>query len=222
MKFIEQRYKILSIPENPLELLEKAARNCYRSEGQMGCMVDEEADCPEHMHDDCNGRCEHHSSRIITNRLIERGHEAMIEFGTLAVRLITNRGVMAEITRHRHVSFAIESTRYCNYGKDDIEFIRPCWWDEMKPEQQFTFSFACRESELHYKQLIASGQRPEQAREVLNHALATTIVMSANFREWRHILKLRTHKTAHPQIRDLLTPLLVDLKKRVPVVFDDI
>lgn len=46
--------------------------------------------------------------------------------------------------------------------------------------------------------------------------------MTANLREWRHIFKLRTAKAAHPQMRELMCPLLDELKTQIPVVFDDI
>ena len=61
--------------------------------------------------------------------------------------------------------------------------------------------------------------RPE---EYANTALTTEIIVTANLREWRHILKLRTSKAAHPQMRALMIPLLNKLKKLIPIVFDDI
>ena len=63
---------------------------------------------------------------------------------------------------------------------------------------------------------------PQQARAVLPNSLKTEIVVTANFREWRHIFKLRCAKTAHPQMREIMIPLLAECKELIPVVFDDI
>ena len=63
---------------------------------------------------------------------------------------------------------------------------------------------------------------PQQARAVLPNSLKTEIVVTANFREWRHIFKLRTAPAAHPQMRELMIPLLSECKRLIPVIFDDI
>ena len=78
------------------------------------------------------------------------------------------------------------------------------------------------EAEKAYMDLLKMGARPEEARSVLPNSLKTEVVMTANFREWRHVLRLRTSKRAHPQIREIMVPLLKELKERVPVIFDDI
>ena len=78
------------------------------------------------------------------------------------------------------------------------------------------------ESELGYKALIESGCSPQEARAVLPNSLKTEIVMTADLREWRHFLKLRTSQAAHPQIREVAIPLLNELKSLIPVIFDDI
>jgi thymidylate synthase (FAD) len=77
-------------------------------------------------------------------------------------------------------------------------------------------------AERSYHTLRKLGAPPELARSVLPTSLKTEIVVTANIREWRHILKLRTEKVAHPQMREVMIPLLNDLKKRVQVLFDDI
>jgi thymidylate synthase (FAD) len=77
-------------------------------------------------------------------------------------------------------------------------------------------------AEDFYCYLLKNGWRPEQAREVLPNSLKTEIVVKGNIREWRHALKLRCSKRAHPQIQALMLPLLDELKNKIPVVFDDI
>ncbi len=75
------------------------------------------------------------------------------------------------------------------------------------------------QAEKAYMDLLRCGARPEEARSVLPNSLKAEIVMSANFREWRHVLKLRCSKRAHPQIREIMIPLLEDLKKKGPCNF---
>jgi len=77
-------------------------------------------------------------------------------------------------------------------------------------------------SELAYNNLIQLGWSPQQARSVLPNSLKTEINVSANIREWRHIFKLRTTKMAHPQMRELMCPLLDEFKSKIPLLFDDI
>ena len=73
-----------------------------------------------------------------------------------------------------------------------------------------------------YFNLINDGCTTQEARSVLPNSVKTELVMTANLREWRHFLKLRTAKAAHPQMRELTVPLLKELQERIPVVFDDI
>ena len=82
---------------------------------------------------------------------------------------------------------------------------------------------ACNTAEKQYLHMIYDLHlRPEQARCVLPLCLKTEIVVTANYREWRNIFKLRTPVAAHPQMRELMCPLLLEVQKKIPVVFDDI
>jgi len=87
---------------------------------------------------------------------------------------------------------------------------------------QVIWLMALLESEWNYNTLINSGWKPGQARSVLTNALKTEVVMTANLRQWRHILKLRASKAAHPQMREIMLILLEKLKAKVPIIFDDI
>ena len=78
------------------------------------------------------------------------------------------------------------------------------------------------QAETSYNFLLAKGAYPQQARSVLPNSLKTEIICTANLREWRHIFKLRTALTAHPQMRELMIPTLKDFQSRIPVIFDDI
>jgi thymidylate synthase (FAD) len=205
MKIIEQYHGIISVPKDLLQTLEKAGRTCYKSEDKITS----------------------DSAEKFVSMLINRGHHAMIEFGDIIVKFVTNRGVTHELVRHRLCSFAQESTRYVNYGGDDIQFINPVWAPGPDDGSDNYVSIveweeAMIDAEHHYKELIAGGWRPEQAREVLPNSLKTEIVVKGNIREWRHIFTLRCSKAAHPQMRALMIPCLQELQGMLSIVFDDI
>ena len=78
------------------------------------------------------------------------------------------------------------------------------------------------DAEKRYNILIGKGWSPQQARSVLPNSLKTEINVSANIREWRHILKLRCANAAHPDMQYLMRPLLKEFQERIPILFDDI
>lgn len=206
MKIIIPSYEIIypvykREGEEMVRQIERAARCCYKSEQK--------------------STSDGQSAIKLVTMLRDNGHEAMLEFGgNITVKIIADRGFLAEITRHRLASFAVESSRYVSY-KEGIEVICPD--DINNDEDAFSIWLEVMEaSEKVYKNLIELGYKPQIARSVLPTALKTEINISANIREFRHIFKLRTSKAAHPQMRELMIPLLKELKEIIPVVFDDI
>lgn len=119
----------------------------------------------------------------------------------------------------------LESTRYCNYIKDDfgseITVIQPSYLEE-GTRAFASWRGACETAERSYFTLLDWGCTPQEARAVLPNSLKTEVIMTANIREWRHFFKLRSAKAAHPQMRELVIPLLLELKANIPIVFDDI
>lgn len=205
MKVIAARYEILDKIDGMevLKKIERVARTCYKSEDYI----------------------KEGSAERLVKSLIDRGHEAMLEHYSFSIKFVCDRGVSHEIVRHRVASFAQESTRYCNYSKDkfgnELTFIRPCFFE--KGEQKYNiWEISMERAEKTYFNLLSVGCTPEQARSVLPNSIKTEIVMTANLREWRHFLKLRTAQAAHPQMRELTIPLLKELKEKIPVIFDDI
>jgi thymidylate synthase (FAD) len=186
-----------------LKLIERAARTCYKSEGQ----ITESTESAE---------------KLIRN-LIKNEHEAMLEHSVLSIKIICDRGVSHEIVRHRLFSFAQESTRYCNYSKDkfgkEIAVISPKFVDY---KEYYIWKRACKKSEKSYFKLLSQGVSPQIARSVLPTCLKTEIVVTGNYREWRHFFKLRCDKAAHPQIRDIADEILIEVHDKIPVIFDDI
>jgi thymidylate synthase (FAD) len=203
--------------------IELAARNCYKSEDRIAEGTD----------------------LLMAKKLITLGHEAMLEFGpSITVEFVCDRGVSHELVRHRLCSFAQESTRYCNYAKEEhVEFIIPPWvyitpcdypitWKNKfgtcenepifknAPDSRWFWSMALAERD--YFRISEEGWVPQQARAVLPNSLKTDIYIKANIREWRHIFVQRTSVKAHPQMRELMIPLLYDFQILAPALFNDI
>lgn len=205
MKIIEPYFEIIGSVDGDsiIRHIEQCGRVCYKSESKI---------------------TEDSAEKFVAG-IIKRGHEAVLERQNITVRFVCDRGVSHEIVRHRLASYCQESTRYCNYSKGDfgseITVIRPCYLLEGKPGYDL-WRNACQKAETAYFDLLDYGCTPQEARAVLPNSLKTEVIMTANLREWRHFLKLRTDNAAHPQMRQLARPLLCTMQERVPVVFDDI
>lgn len=224
MKLVKPSYEIFTVDDKPitrrkghqvLRYLEKIARTCYKSEDKIG----------------------RGTAAKLVKGLIARGHEAMLEFYDVVVKFTVDRGVTHELVRHRIASYAQESTRYCNYGKQgEVVFILPPWV-KVQPGSYTSITqaphklldnptcewFECMLCCEHtYLKLIKLGWSPQQARSVLPNSLKTEIVSKFNIREWRHIFRLRTATAAHPQMREIMQPLLSQFREVFPVLFDDV
>lgn len=159
------------------------------------------------------------SASAFLKKILNWGHESVLEHENITVRFICDRGVTHELVRHRLAAYTQESTRYCNYGHK-IQFIEPIFFKRGSEEYSLWLKGVQAAAE-NYTNLLAIGATPEQARSLLPNSLKTEIVMTANLREWRHIFKMRTAIAAHPQIREIMVPLLLDFQKLIPVIFDD-
>lgn len=165
------------------------------------------------------------SSKQFIQKLLNSGHESVIEHEKVSVKFICDRGISHEIVRHRIASYSQESTRYCNYFKDkfgnELTFIKPYFWND--DTQQYNIWLETMQMiEQNYNKLIQLGAKAEQARSILPNSLKTEIIATMNLRQWRHFFKLRTAPNAHPQMREISIPLLNEMKNIIPVVFDDI
>jgi len=122
------------------------------------------------------------------------------ELHRYSAKFICDRGVSHELVRHRPCSFAQESTRYVNYAGKDMEFIEPDGFEGWKAPETTLFVDCCRVAEDLYIKCLDCDLKPQQARAVLPNALKTEIVVTADAQEWRHIRKLRTAKSSHPDM----------------------
>ena len=205
MNITHESVQVLNAPayKDLLSIVERAGRTCYQS----------------------NDKITETSAEGFIRSIIRRGHEAVLEHGTISVLFVCDRGVTHEIVRHRLCAYCQESTRYCNYSKgkfgSEITVISPSFWHENSLEYK-RWKLACEACERAYFDLLDLGCTPEEARTVLPNSLKTELVMTTNIREWRHFLKLRTDKAAHPQMRFLAQMALETLCSMYPVFFEDI
>lgn len=185
-----------------MKKIERACRTCYRSEGK----VSED------------------SYKTLLKNCITRGHESVLEHEKITVRIYSDVGSYKDLTRHRFGSFSIESTRYCSYDKDkygnEIAFINPVYMEDKETYE--TWKKTMQEIENGYIKMKQLGATTDMCREVLPHSTAAEYVMTANIREWKHILSLRTTKHVHPSIRQVLIPLLKLFKEEMPEIFDSV
>ena len=205
MKIIEPSVELVNVidGEKIMRHIELAGRVCYKSESRIS---DDSAE------------------KFITN-IIKSGHESVVEHFSLTFKIICDRGVTHEIVRHRLASYSQESSRYCDYSNDkfggELTFIKPCFWNEGDENFQL-WKNTMAQLEKIYLEMRKNGARPEQARSILPNSLKTEIFMTANLREWRHFLKLRTAPRAHPQMREVALKIYKILHEKLPVLFSDI
>jgi len=205
MKVTIPSHKILFMPSGTeiLENITLAGRTCYTSKKRI---------TPD-------------SASQFVKRTIQNNHLSVIEHASATVKFVCDRGISHELVRHRLAAYSQESTRYVNYCNEEneaeITVIRPLFFDLNSP-MYLVWHRAMQQCENAYISLVNMGARPEQARCVLPNSLKTELVMTANLREWRHVLSLRCGNTSHPQMREIMIPLLRDFTVLLPAVFEDI
>jgi len=185
---------LLAHTPNGEELIERAARVCYRSESKL-------------------------KSAGFISSLIDRGHESVIEHASASFLIEDiSRACSHQLVRHRLASFSQESQRYCDTGEWE-PIVPPLMWSVQRRE---VFFAAIEHAKDAYRKLRELGVRKEDARFVLPNAAPTRLVMTANLREWRHIISLRCDKRSQWEIREVATKILELLHFTYPEVFADL
>lgn len=198
--------------------IERAARVCYKSEAKI--TLD--------------------SAEGFIRRIMKRGHHSVIEHESISLRIVCDRAMTHCLVRHRLAAYSQESTRYCNY-RGGVAFIIPYWIDEIsgvsypydtekvskrviefKDVEGVIWFDSMLESEKQYMKLLEGGWSAEKARSVLPNSLKADIVMTANIREWRHVLNLWCHKSSHRQAQEIMVPILQEFHRLMPVFFEDL
>ena len=204
MRIVKPSFETIERPprERALHILCLAGGTCYHSAA-------EERDAE--------------AQAAFVRRIVNSGHHSVLEHVSATVRLVVDRGVMAELTRHRLASFCLdESTRYCNYSDKDKFGGELTFVDHPSRDngQYHAWKRFMQASESAYLDALMYGASPQEARSVLPNSLKTVIIMTANIREWMHIFSLRCAPAAHPDMRHIMCQVRDDFQAWLPEVFE--
>lgn len=189
------KIKLLAITPRAEEVIERAGRVCYRS-----------AD-----------KCAPGSAPGFIARLIAMGHESPLEHAYATFHISgCSRAMTHQLVRHRLISVSQQSQRYVD--EKTFEFVTP---PSVPAERQGEFRQDMETIRTMYAKWQAQGLKKEDARFVLPNACTSEIVISANFREFRHIFAVRCDRRAQWEIREACAAMLRELGARAPSVFQD-
>lgn len=189
--------ELLAITPNAEKLIEEAARTCYRSRSRAGPGTE----------------------RKLIPKLIENGHHSVVEHASATFRLTgVSRALTHQLVRHRPCSYSQRSQRYVN--ESNYDFVEPPSIAE-NPKAHAIFQRFMANARKAYTDLQELGIKNQDARFVLPNAVCSEIVVSANFRELRHIFCLRCSKHAQWEIRSVALEMLRIMQRQAPAVFGD-
>lgn len=191
--------------EDLINTIELAFRTCYNSVDKMV------------------GESYKDKVKFITNKL-DLGHGSPLEHINISIKAVIDRGILAEITRHRiGSSYSVSSTRYIKY-KDKVPCIMPTNLrkDSVPDDIKRKFICAMENACSCYKELLNDGIAPQDARSLLPQGLGVELVETHNLREWEHIFALRyfglTGKP-HPDMIYWMHKIYVMFSNQYPNIF---
>jgi len=192
------KVELLFITPNAEKLIESAGRTCYLSFGKQG----------------------KDTEKAFIKMLIKRGHLSVLEHAYATFRISgVSRAFTHQLVRHRLCSYTQQSQRYVD--ESNFNYVEP---ESVKnnAEAHSIFTEFMESAKKAYSELQKLGVKNEDARFVLPNAVETQIVVTANLREWRHIIELRGEPGAQWEIRKAAIEILRILKKHAPTVFADL
>ena len=194
------KVELMAITPQAEDVIEKACRTCYLS---------------FHRYNPPS------STDELIKKVIRKGHHSVLEHALATFRIKGGSRVFThEMVRHRLMSPSQESQRYVEYGKTkEFEFVVPPTVEDTILNDKFRKK--ALELKDFYEEMVKAGVPKEDARYILPNATVSEIVISANFRELRHIFEIRCMERAHWEIRQICLEMLKIMKKEAPVVFWD-
>lgn len=191
------KVELISITPNAEKLIEDAGRTAYLSFRKLS----------------------RGSEKEFIKMLIERGHLSVLEHAYATFRIKGgSRAFTHQLVRHRLCSYTQQSQRYVD--EHSFNYIEPEPIKRQK-EAHIIFSNLIEKAKEAYSKLRNLGIDNEDARFVLPNAVESEIVVTANFREWRHIVELRGSSEAQWEIRKIAIEILKILKQYASTVFED-
>jgi len=229
--------ELLEATEDPERVICSGARNDYMSD-----FVGDQSF--EEIMSTIEGDSLEERKRTLIGRLLDHGHFGPFEHpqATFAVKGIS-RSCMAQITRHRHVSFDVQSMRYVAFDDVDPADVEagamvvtppsasdPDWVgrnqqsgsvdEETVAKREELFQRSVRRSVEEYQKLLELGMPPEDARFVLPIGTEVNMVMSMNARMLMHVADMRAAADAQWEIRELTERVLDLAREWCPITFD--
>lgn len=205
MKIVEAQVSPI-MPINGYEItkvLEQVARTCYKSHDKI---TDDGV-----------------SAIKLLRALAAAGHGAMFEHYSITMSYVSNIAAYKDLTRHRPASYAIESTRWCNYSKgkfgNEIKFLDPIEIPKDSLKYQVWLN-AMQQAEDNYITLASMGAKPDELSLLLPQSTAAEFNITANLREWEHIFNLRAVGHSRPCVKQIMIPTLKLFHSKIPVIFD--
>jgi thymidylate synthase (FAD) len=189
------KVELIAITPDPERIIEIAARTCYQSEDKM---------VPEKLGE-------------LLPKLLAMGHASPFEHAAATFRVSgVSRAMTHQFVRHRLLAVSQKSQRYVSEG--NFEWVTP---PSVPDGEKAEFDGDMEVMRAMYKKWKDKGLKNEDARFVLPNACTTEMVVSANFREWRHVFDVRCHRRAQWEIRDACLEMLMVLNQQAPHVFAD-
>lgn len=190
--------ELIAITPNAERVIEEAGRTCYLSFGKVSG----------------------DSAKNFIKMIIKSGHHSVMEHASATFRIKGgSRAFTHQLVRHRLASFSQQSQRYVD--ETGFTFMTPPSIAENR-EALAVFNELIEHSKKAYGKLKGMKIRKEDARYVLPNAVVSEIVVSANFREWRHMIGLRTDRSAQWEIREICNEILRQLVSKAPAIFEDL
>ena len=230
IQVIKPSAAILGVSENALSHIETCGRTCYKSED----------------------RIKKGSAGRFVKMICRNHHESVLEHATMTAKVVCSRACSHQLVRHRIGAYSQESQRYVNYVNRGYQVILPRSWgvkigeydmaefgghdghgwrpkrggpydpqDEMPDTLLGFLAFAF---EAYEKALTGPDKvKPEDARYFLPNACKTEVVVSYNFRTWRHVFRERAlNPKAQWEIREIMLGLFNRMKDTFEPVFGDL
>lgn len=176
---------------NPLKIVEQCASVCYDSKPTEDCKIAKS----------CH----------------ESGHDSVLEHIYFTFHISgVSRSLLAQLSRHRHISLSVQSQRYVRY-EDGIDFVNPNF---KSIASEFLFERNLYDIERAYMKLLENGEKPEDARAILPNACCTELCMTANARALIEASHLRLCNRAQEEIRTMFQELKKQVAQVAPKIAD--
>lgn len=194
------KVELLTHTPNPEKLVAAAARLCYSNKEVSEIM---------------DNFTEEKVEKFL-NKLVELGHESPLEHVTFTFGIEgISRACSHQLVRHRIASYSQKSQRYVN--ESGFNYVVPPKAFELGIVEDY--SYMMYQANEFYKDLMAMGLEPEDARMVLPNACATSLIMTMNVRSLLNFLKHRDCNRAQWEIRELARQIRAICKEIAPRLF---